>query len=395
MTPHQEEAMRMIVSSGDLLLTVVNDVLDYSKLESGNVEIEMRHSSLQETLNSTVHSIETKAQSKNIEIHTIYDAYVPEYIETDNRRLQQILYNLLGNAVKFSKDGGVIELTVSTSCASSLPRQMSLPSSLNNRKEMAARPIYNKLVQAHPAEGSESYAFLPSSLHNGEDNTPIQAYPVEESKNYADSSPCPSWSIRFEVKDYGKGIENKDFTQIFKPFQQASAETERVYGGTGLGLAITAKLVHTLGGTISVDSHTGEWTTFTVDLPMRQDPADVDQLSGDLQDVVLYIVEENVEGENNRLARHRLERILRRFQAKYWCFESLTDLEKHLAIGPSAPSTTSAVSKQLRYIQEDLFDSEPYLRISKKIPSVLSTFGPKYSVEQTALHYRSLLKVLP
>jgi signal transduction histidine kinase len=84
MTPHQEEAMRMIVSSGDLLLTVVNDVLDYSKLESGNVEIEMRHSSLQETLNSTVHSIETKAQSKNIEIHTIYDAYLPEFIETDN-----------------------------------------------------------------------------------------------------------------------------------------------------------------------------------------------------------------------------------------------------------------------------------------------------------------------
>jgi two-component system sensor histidine kinase/response regulator len=230
------------------------------------------------------------------------------------------------------------------------------------------------------------------------DDKLIQAFPAEDSESYTNSSTCPSSCIRFEVKDYGKGIDKKDFTQIFKPFQQASAETERVYGGTGLGLAITAKLVHALGGTISVDSLAGEWSTFTVDLPMRQDPADVDQLSGDLQDVVLYIVEENVEGEKNRRARRDLERILSRFQAKYWRFESLTDLEKHLAIKPFAPATTSAVNKNLTYvclIQEDLFDPEPYHRISKKIPSVLSTFGPKYSVEQTALHYRSLLKVLP
>jgi signal transduction histidine kinase len=105
LNPIQAESMEMIVSSSDLLLTVVNDVLDYSKLESGNVDIEIRQCSLQETLNSVVHAIEAKAVSKKVSLCTIYDARICDAINTDGRRLQQILYNLLGNAIKFSKEG--------------------------------------------------------------------------------------------------------------------------------------------------------------------------------------------------------------------------------------------------------------------------------------------------
>jgi len=78
----------MIVNSGELLVTVVNDVLDYSKLESGNVDIEMSRTNLQEALESTVHSIATKAQTKNINLKTVYDYKLPKYIECDERRLQ-------------------------------------------------------------------------------------------------------------------------------------------------------------------------------------------------------------------------------------------------------------------------------------------------------------------
>ena len=109
----QKECMQMIVSSGDLLLTVVNDVLDYSRLESGNVETVVRPSSLQELLNSVVHSIEARGRSKNLSVRTLYDPALPELLTTDSRRLQQILFNILGNAVKFSNEDGVIELGIS------------------------------------------------------------------------------------------------------------------------------------------------------------------------------------------------------------------------------------------------------------------------------------------
>lgn len=73
LTPNQEEEVRMIVTSGDLLLTVVNDVLDYSKLESGNVEINVKECNLQDTMNAVVHSIESKAADKGVTVRKLYD----------------------------------------------------------------------------------------------------------------------------------------------------------------------------------------------------------------------------------------------------------------------------------------------------------------------------------
>lgn len=122
MTPMQEDSMRMIIASGDLLLAIVNDVLDFSKLETGNVEINIQRSNLQDTLSSVLHSIEMKARSRGQSVRSSFDATLPEYVHTDSRRLQQvrkvvfyailflrcldshyffqskILFNLLGNA---------------------------------------------------------------------------------------------------------------------------------------------------------------------------------------------------------------------------------------------------------------------------------------------------------
>jgi signal transduction histidine kinase len=104
----------MIITSGELLCAVVNDILDFSKLESGNVLIEIRPVSLQDTLDSVVNSIEHKAQRKRIAFETTYTRRLPEHIETDGNRLQQILYNLLANALKFSDTGGSVELSSTT-----------------------------------------------------------------------------------------------------------------------------------------------------------------------------------------------------------------------------------------------------------------------------------------
>ena len=159
MDPMQADSIRMINTSGELLRAVVDDVLDYAKLESGSFEVDMKSTKLQDTLDSVLYSISQKMQDKNVRLRTHFTPTVPEYIETDSRRLQQVLFNLLGNAGKFSKTNSVIDLSVS-------------------------------LIKA----SSQSYSNESSEIQD---------------------------LIRFSVRDYGKGIEKKDFETIFQPFSQA------------------------------------------------------------------------------------------------------------------------------------------------------------------------------
>ncbi len=102
MDPMHADSIRMINTSGDLLKAVVDDVLDYAKLESGSFEVDIKPTNLQETLASVVHSISQRVQEKNIRLRTHYSPTLPLVLETDSRRLQQVLFNLLGNASKCS-----------------------------------------------------------------------------------------------------------------------------------------------------------------------------------------------------------------------------------------------------------------------------------------------------
>jgi signal transduction histidine kinase len=108
----QQDYVRMITNSGDLLCSVVNDVLDHSRLESGNVEINIQRTNLWETMATVVKSIEIKGGERNLVVRAHLDDRLPVFVDTDGSRLQQILYNLLGNAIKFSKDGGAIDVSV-------------------------------------------------------------------------------------------------------------------------------------------------------------------------------------------------------------------------------------------------------------------------------------------
>jgi signal transduction histidine kinase/CheY-like chemotaxis protein len=214
----QQEFVQMINNSGDLLCSVVNDVLDYSRLESGNVEVNIRRTNLQETMATVAKSIEIKGQERNLVVRTLLGDTLPVFVDTDGSRVQQILFNLLGNAIKFSKDGGVIDLSV---------------------------------LVCDKEQVSTKCTSLNGANVNDKSSEKI---------------------LRFTVRDHGKGIEKKDIEKIFLPFDQGSKDTERVYGGTGLGLAITSKLVKVLGGTIRVDSEPGEWCEFVVDLPYVELP---------------------------------------------------------------------------------------------------------------------------
>jgi len=159
MDPMHADSIRMINTSGELLRAVVDDVLDYAKLESGSFEVDIKSTKLQDTLDSVLYSISQKMKEKNIRLRTHFTPTVPEYIKTDSRRLQQVLFNLLGNAGKFSKTNSVIDLSIS---------------------------------------------LIEGSLEN---NSNKQSVTQD--------------LIRFSIRDYGKGIEKKDFETIFQPFSQA------------------------------------------------------------------------------------------------------------------------------------------------------------------------------
>lgn len=337
----QKEALKMIITSGELLCTVVNDILDYSKLESGNVAVEIRRTNLQDTLDSVVNAFEHKARSKELAFCLSYSPLVPEFIDTDGNRLQQILYNLLGNALKFSDEGGSVELSVDV---------------------------------VNPATAS------PILLA-----TVAPACPLYEKTDSGERK-----MLRFSVKDYGRGIAKKDFERIFEPFLQASDETERIYGGTGLGLAITSNLVERLGGTIAVESELGQWSKFTVDFPgAAAADSGIHDLVCRLDDTRIFYVGKPTDGCSLG--------VLKSLHVRAECFDSFTDMYDYFASEPK-PDRASARC-YVFIVDEDMFSPNLYKAIiAETMPTIrtaLVTFGQQYWVVESRAHFRSLSELLP
>jgi signal transduction histidine kinase len=221
----QRESIETIIHSGKLLLSIVNDVLDYSKLETGNVVIEKKPTYLRGLFDLTVRTMDNKAKSTSLVLKGTYDdSQVPTYIETDGWRLQQILYNLLSNACKFSKTGGTVELDFSVG--------------------ESWYSLENDVCYFPPTE-REIMSNLDSSA--GSCNTHCSS---RTSSHVAVNNMNVGKMLRFTVTDYGKGIAKSDYEKIFLPFLQTGSEDEIIYGGK---LCLTFDLLylkprHIVGG---------------------------------------------------------------------------------------------------------------------------------------------------
>ncbi|XXF78663.1 HAMP domain-containing protein [Myxococcaceae bacterium GXIMD 01537] len=217
----QVEYAGTIYTSGGDLLSLINEILDLSKVEAGKMEVQPREVRPRELLDFAGRSFGPVAEQRGLSFHTELDADVPETIDTDPKRLTQILKNLLSNAFKFTSTGHV---------------------SLRIRV-------------ASPEE----------HFHNA---------------SLMDCGPV----IAFSVIDTGIGIPEDKQRLIFEAFQQADGTTSRKYGGTGLGLSISRELARLLGGELRVRSARGAGSTFTLYLPSslsldcRGEPAEGEEL---------------------------------------------------------------------------------------------------------------------
>ncbi|MGL5064326.1 MAG: ATP-binding protein [Microcoleus sp.] len=198
--------LTLIVSSGRRLSNLVNDILDFSKLRHKNLELRLKPVDLRAVTNVILTLSKPLAAPKNLQLINSISPELPPAL-ADEDRLQQILHNLVGNAIKFTPQG-----TVTVSAAT--------------------------LDRPHG------------------------------SRSNSQTSPHTNTQLAITISDTGIGIAESQFERIFASFEQAEGSSVREYGGTGLGLAVTKQLVELHGGEIWVESQMGVGSQFTFTLPI-------------------------------------------------------------------------------------------------------------------------------
>jgi signal transduction histidine kinase/CheY-like chemotaxis protein len=205
----QNEYVTTMHRSGEHLLSMINDVLDISKIEAGRMEVRKESIELPRLVNDIGDMFKLQCEEKDLQFKLTIDKTVPAYIFSDPGKIRQILVNLIGNAVKYTHDGSVEVKVI--------------------------------------ADSEEQLL-----SENG-----------ETAPEYADAV---FKNVRFIISDTGPGIPDDQLESIFEPFKQV---TDSFSDGTGLGLAITYRLITLLDGGIDVHSRIEEGSTFTANLPLQ------------------------------------------------------------------------------------------------------------------------------
>ena len=269
--PSVRDYVQTAKESAELLLELLNEILDFSRIEAGRFELERTPFSLRGAIEQVVKTLGVQADERGLELVCQLDDNLPEHVVGDPLRLRQVLMNLVGNAVKFTERG---EIEVCVRVAKGLGiRDWGLEEDKPAEKGLGIRDW--GLEEDKPA-GSDPQLLIP----NPQSLIPLPPNPqslIPFPPNPQSLIPLsPSVTLEFTVRDTGIGISAEDQEKIFSPFTQADASTTRRYGGTGLGLAIAQRLVAMMGGRIWLESHAGRGSTFhfTIAAPIGQAPAD-------------------------------------------------------------------------------------------------------------------------
>ncbi|KAJ3045239.1 hypothetical protein HDV00_011111 [Rhizophlyctis rosea] len=226
----QREYLDIVHTSSDELLTLLNEILDYSKIETGKLDLEDQPFNLRQCVEGALDVLASKATEKGLELAFLREDDHPTTFSGDTTRLRQILVNLVGNAVKFTKEGEVV-VTVT-------------------------QEKYDDRSRRDPSPTSGDVRMLDYERDAG----------VE----------TDYWKLHFAVRDTGIGIPADRMDRLFRTFSQVDASTTRMFGGTGLGLAISKRLAQMMGGDMWCESVYGSGSTFYFTIISRSLP-DVDE----------------------------------------------------------------------------------------------------------------------
>ena len=215
----QEDYQNDILTSGRHLLSLVQDILDLSKVEAGKMGLELSEINMRGLLKGSLIMIKEKAMKHGLQI-SVDTGDTPEIVIADERKVKQIVFNLLSNAVKFTPDGGSIQV----------------------RAEVIDRRWIQENV---PDTFSEGIFSIMEDSH--------QSY------------------LKVSVTDTGIGIKSDSLKMVLEPFQQEDTSTSRRFGGTGLGLSMCKKLVEVHKGMLWIDSVEDKGSTFSFALPIREE----------------------------------------------------------------------------------------------------------------------------
>lgn len=241
----QREYAETLFSSSQTLMALINDVLDFSKIESGRLMLEDYPLRLSDTIERSIELLAPRAAEKEIELAYAIAPSVPNAIVGDPVRLQQILSNLLSNAVKFTASG---EVSIRVDARPYRPQ-----------KAMLGLPFSRWLPRKMRSVQNRTQNRTQSRIHRQADATrPPLTTPLAS----AEPGNTDLYEICVSVTDTGIGIPSEKISRLFKPFSQVSSSTTRQYGGTGLGLSICKRLSERMGGDLWVKSSPGRGSTF-------------------------------------------------------------------------------------------------------------------------------------
>lgn len=219
--PRAQQYVQMIRHSGELLSSVIGDILDLASIEAGRLQINPEPTDLHRCIGEAFRFLATRGIGKDVEMVLDIRPGVPRHVVVDANRLRQIVINLAGNALKFTLKGHVL-------------------------------------------------------LRLSVDATGVAA---------ADDTAGPRRFLKLEMIDTGIGIAPDRLGKIFEPFEQGDSGTTRRFGGTGLGLSISDQLVRRMGGTLDVESRVGSGSHFRCRLPLIEpDKDDSDNADSDNAD---------------------------------------------------------------------------------------------------------------
>ncbi|NMG58558.1 hybrid sensor histidine kinase/response regulator [Geitlerinema sp. P-1104] len=221
LTPLELKQLNSLYNCGNHLLNLINDILDFAKLEAGELTINPKITNLGKLLDTVIEICQVKADEKYLDLLINRSPSLPSYVRVDDKRLKQVLINLLGNAIKFTEPKGQVKFCVhplNPATSNLAPK---------NEKEPAIDAIQN----------------------------------------------IGSTQVQFEIIDTGIGIDPADIERIFQPFEQVSTP-DRNTDGTGLGLVIVQEILDHMGSQLQVESQLGSGSRFCFDLHLNIDLCD-------------------------------------------------------------------------------------------------------------------------